>query len=818
MVNEARLILRRWMNRPVGVAATIVSLALAMGVVAAAWTLVDAILLRPFPYTDATRLAYVWGSTDERIHRGLTTEAIDALASSRAFESMSLFLPAVRLTVGLDPRNTALAVQTDGTFLRVLGVKPLLGRGLREEVPPLDEQEVLLSYGAWRSLFGGRSDIVGAQVIVDGAERTVVGVMPRGFFFPDPTVPLWMPHRRDQRAGSPGQMMFLAVVRLAPGRALASAKAEMAAVLSAAARKPKSGPAIGIFPLTNVAVRDYARAVWSLAGASISLLLLVVANVTTLQLTGMHRRRSELAVRSALGATPGRLLREVLIEQAMTTVAAGLLGLSVAELCLALVRRVQFLDGSRVQDAGIGMFTGGVLIVLALVVIPVATFPGRKAVRTAPAGSLLSGDSLGGGRAPASGLRSVVLFELAVAPPLLLAGSMFFSSFAQAVTTDWGFRPSGAALVEVRFPLDIARRLQRQVDLTEAVMGSIAKQPEVAAVGMGYAAPVQGGGFQRGVAIRIHGRVVGADALIEEHRISHGYFRALGAQVFEGREFTEADGAGRDPVAVVNRSCARLLFPNEDPIGREIRLVREAPDLTNVAEPLASELKAVEIAEIPRRIVGVVDDIRMTGVQQRVRPVVYTEYRQQDNGFWYGTLYPIFIIRSRTDGAVPLDRVVGILRAQLSGGEVVRAADLQSLVESSIGTRGALALLSSSGALFTAIAALLAGIGVYALLSETLNRREVEWGVRMALGAGPWTIAGHLAREVLPVLVAGLALGIVASIASSATIRTFVVAGGIERGTWLLAGLALGVTIGAAAASPLRRVLKLDPVRLLRSN
>jgi len=253
-------------------------------------------------------------------------------------------------------------------------------------------------------------------------------------------------------------------------------------------------------------------------------------------------------------------------------------------------------------------------------------------------------------------------------------------------------------------------------------------------------------------------------------------------------------------------------------VGREIRVMRGKPDLRSVPEPLASELREVQATEVPRRVVGVVEDVRMAAVQGRAGPVVYTEYRQQDRGFWYGSLEPRFVVRARPGAIVPLDRVSTVLRSEGAGGEVVQAADLRDLLERAIGARGALALLSSSGFLFTVIAALLVGIGVYGVLAETVNRREMEWGVRMALGAGPWGIAGELAREVVPLLAAGLALGLAGSVAGNFVIAALVVSRSVQASTWLLAGAALAITVGAAVVVPLRRVFRLDPVRLLRSN
>ncbi|RPH58598.1 MAG: FtsX-like permease family protein, partial [Acidobacteria bacterium] len=656
-----RLTLRRWMSRPIAAGASVASLALGIGVVAAAFSLADAILLRPFPFEDAPRLAYVWGSTDERVRRGLTAEAISALESSHAFETLSLFLPAVRVTVGLDPRDTTFAVSTDGNFLRVLGVRPLLGRGLREEVPTSDEQEVLVSFGAWQSLFAARRDIVGASVIIDGTKRTVVGVMPQGFYFPDATVQLWVPHRRTERVGHPGQMMFVALGRAPRGQTLAGVRAKVTAFLPRVGPNGSHAAPIGFFPLTEAAVRDYQQAVWWLTAASVALLLLVVANDTTNQLGRLHGRQSELAIRAALGATPGRLMRELVAEQFLTAVVSGLLGLLVASLCVALVRGGHFWAGSRIQDAEITRRTF-VVGVGAVILVPLATFLGALAGRLNRQGGYWRRDVLNGAYTSPAGLRGVILFELAVAPTLLVAASMSFSTFVNAVTTDWGFEPSGSVMVGVRLPPAMGRRLGQQSEFTEAALRSISKLPNITAVGMGYRIPMAGGSWQRGLSVRVPGKLVGAEAGVEEHRISHGYFRALGTPIVQGREFTPADDVSHDLVAVISRTCARLLFGTENAVGRVIHVVREQADLSDVPEPLATELKSSVVGEVPRRIVGVVDDIRTSAIGGQFAPVIYTEYRQQDRGFWYGTLYPMFIVRAPTAAPVPVERVIATLR------------------------------------------------------------------------------------------------------------------------------------------------------------
>lgn len=820
MVEGLRFALRGWIRTPFAMAAVVLSLALSLGVVATAYSLLDAILLRPFPFRDPTRLVYAWGTTSRQMRRGLTTEAIDVLSSTHALEGLSLLLPPTRVVVGDDPRSTTFAVAVDGSFLRLLGVEPLIGRGLGDGIPVPDEREVVISFNAWYTYFAARPDVVGAPLYVDGTKRIVVGVMPRGFFFPDPTVHLWIPHRTQERMGTPGQMMFIAVGRLASGRTVESARAEIATRAAASGTSSASQriPNIGIFPLTEVVVSDYRLAVWYLTGASVSLLLIVMANVCAMLLTRADGRRTELAIRVALGATTRRLYGLFLAEQFVVTCAASVLGLLVAQFCLALAKRVQLFAGSRIEDAAIGWPAVGVLVVTGLAVFPVASlFPGHRFRTPAGTGRLATAGSDVAG-SPRGVLRALVLVELTLTPPLLLAASLFFWSFVRLVQADWGYEPSHAMMIDLELPAAVERQLQPQIELTEQAMQLIGRIPDVAAVGMGYSVPIRGGMFQRGVRLGIDDRVVGAEANIEEHRISQGYFEALGTHIVRGREFSAKDTAAGDRLVVINEACAHVLFPNADPIGREIRFLHESIDLTDVLPFWAAELKKVKRSEAPWRVVGVVGDVRMAGLETGVAPRVYVNYRQQEQGFWYGSRRPAFVIRTRPGSALALGRVVKLLQEQMRGVRVREAVQMQDLLERSIGTRGSRALLSSAAALLTVIAVVLMALGVYALFSETISRREHECGVKMALGAGPWAVVRDLGWEVLPVLGTGLLLGVATSVATSWVFRTYVVSKPADVKTWLVGGLILVLTVCVASAGPLRRALRLDPVQLLRSH
>ncbi len=268
---------------------------------------------------------------------------------------------------------------------------------------------------------------------------------------------------------------------------------------------------------------------------------------------------------------------------------------------------------------------------------------------------------------------------------------------------------------------------------------------------------------------------------------------------------------------MINRACARLLFRDSDPIGREVSFLHEPIDLTGVPQLLADQLKVIRTGDSTWRVIGVVDNVRMSGTSAADRPSVYVEYRQQDEGFWFGSLRPMLVVRTRPEAGPGLDRATGLIRKQFSSVRINEAVTMQDLMERATGTQGSRVLLSSSAALLSMIAVVLVGAGVYALFSEMISRRERECGVRIALGAGPWNLVSELVREVAPLLGIGTLTGLLASLASRGVIRAYVVSGPTDARTWLLVGLVLLAAVCVAAAGPLLRIRRIHPVILLRS-
>ncbi|HEY0872736.1 MAG TPA: ABC transporter permease [Vicinamibacterales bacterium] len=605
---------RVWRRKPAGVAAVVLSLAIAMGIVAGGYSVLDAVILRPFPYRTPERLVYAWGSHSLTMRKGLTSDARESLSSSRSLEQVALFLPSVRASVEGVPSNQAVTMAVQVNFLQVLGVAPFMGRELHQSDQNVQSRAILISFNAWRKYFGETPRPLGATIRLDDVSWTVVGVMPRDFFFPEPDVEFWLPLTADQLRRSPGEMSFLALARLASRQTIETAAAELA-INRSGSLTTGTVPTIGLFPLRDVTLNDSHGVVWSLFGSGGFLLLIVWTNVCILLSIQADARRHEIAIRTCLGAPAGRLYRQLLGEHLAVVATAGVLGVAVAHICLAVLHAFGSGTASRFDHARIGFHTYAVLLLLAIAILPITSAVAGRTIRySAPAALLKPSSLIGSNGARLPVLRGLVLLELTLAPPLLLAAALFFTNFLRVVHTDWGFRAVGATLVDLELPSALERQLQPQIEITEAAVSAIQQLPEVEAVGMGYSVPIRHGTFRRGISISVRGRTIGSDANIAEFRVSPGYFRSLGIALVQGREFGEADTTNSKPVIVINESLAKAVFPDRTPLGEAIQFVHEPLDLRDVPPAMAQTLKNTMVNTAGWEIVGVARDVRMSGL------------------------------------------------------------------------------------------------------------------------------------------------------------------------------------------------------------
>jgi len=810
---------RSWIRKPAIPLAVVFALSLGTGVAGAAYSVLDATLFHSLPFARADRLVFMWGSKDDKVRRGLSAEAIDSWQLVSAFDGVSLFLPAAQVSFGDQGAASLSSVAVQVNFTRVLGIEPILGRSFLP-TDAGDNRLVLVSYGVWRQYLGGKKDIVGSTIRLDGANCVVLGVMPKDFFFPEHGVDIWRPAVTSDTALNPGQMLYLAVARLAEKHDITQARLEFESTLASLARDSGiEAKPVGIFPLSGIVVRDYRLAIWTLAGAAAALLLILCTTVGTLLGVRSHERQKELTVRAALGASPRRLCWHILIEQFMLVGIGVGLGTGLSTLCLLLVHELG-VSVPRLGNASFDIHGYSVVAVIAICIVPIFTFIGGRPIRQLSPANLLKTFGWDDNLSRRSLFRALVLLDLALTPAMLVVAALCLTEFIRLSRIEWGFQAEHGALIELRLAPSMNRHLEQQIDVTESAIAAVRSVPGVEAVGMGYFAPIQYGTWRPEIRIRDSATLADFTRPAAEFRISQGFFRALGVPVLLGREFSEADGRSDERVVVINEALAHAVWPNvTNPIGRQIRFVHEQLDFETMPSLLAEELRKIPYGDdVPWRVIGVVPHIRTSATEVGAGPSVYIDYRQQEHGLWYGSLEPRLIVRSSRRLQDVLATATKVLRKRFSSINITSAVLLDDLVEGSIDARGSRRLLAASSVSLTAIALLITGMGVYALFAEMNHRRRQEIGIRLALGASRTQVSAIVIGEAISLMATGLGLGVATSLLATTFVTRVLFSSTLTLVTaWASAALLLLAVVGIATAIPLRRSLSVDPAVSLRS-
>jgi putative ABC transport system permease protein len=792
-------------------AVALLTLALGLGANAAIFSAVLGVVLRPLPVRAPDRLVWVGHAHRENgVVAAFSPQDFDDLARATtggAFSVMADYsylrgLSGMNLTGAGEPLRVPVA-GVSGAYFQTLGAAAALGRPLL----PADDQPganhvVVLSNRLWRSRFGHDPAVVGRKVMLDGAPFTVAGVMPVRFELPDREVGIWaplsltgedqVPHRRGIR--------WLSVVgRLAPGVTQRAATAQVATVLARLERQfPESNKGWGraaVRPLQEVVVGDV-RALFAMLFAAVGLVLLIVcvnlANLTVARATG---RRRELAIRAAIGATQGRLARQLLVESLVLAVAGGALGLLFARWGVAALA---VMGADYLPRAG-EMRLDGVVVVFTLALAVAAGLGfGLLPALSAAGGGLRESMQPGGGGAGwrrGSGHRGaggLVVLETALATVLLLAAGLLLRSFWQLLHVDPGFRPDSVLMMSITMP--DAKTLGPDAGslYSGAILQRLRSLPGVAAAGTSHTAPLAGGGEP--YSFVPEGAPAPKGMTPEEmipasgaFFVSSGYFRALGIPLVAGRDFDRRDDEGKAPPAViVNQALARQLWPGQDPLGKRLRSGR------------------LELA-----VVGVAADVRNDGLAAPPRPAVYGSpfiFARSTLKLFLRTTAPPFAVLAAARRAIwevnpeqPISEVATL--DQVVAAHVARPRLLSWLVGG-----------------FGVLAALLAAFGTYGVIAYGVRRRTREIGVRMALGANRSRVVGLVVRQGLAFALSGLACGLVAGLACAPLL------GGLLFGVGpadplTFAAVALLIASAALAASylPAREAAGVDPLVAIRA-
>jgi putative ABC transport system permease protein len=797
-VRDLRLAARFLRRSPAFAAAAALLLGLGVGVNTALFGVVDAVLLRPLPFSEPDRLVFVTREGDVSLLDGA-----DWRAACPSLEEVALFLRSWSFDlVGSGEPIRVNGAVAEPRYFRVFRTPPRLGRVLLPEDDRLGApMAVVLSHGFWQRHFGADHKVVGRALTLSDVPATVVGVMPPEFDFLNDQVDFWTspavatPWALPER----GTNNFDAVARLRPGATLEQARAELLAVsrrLEAEYPRTNRGKIVDPLPLQEFLVGRARPALLVLSGAVGLVLVVASLNLAGLLLARSTARREEFALRLALGAGRARLFRQVLSEGMLLGAAGAVLGL----LLSVLVKHALLGMSADAVPRAWEIRTDGRALLFGLVAAVAAGLlsslvPAWQALRRAPAGWLRGrAETAGGGGRGLLG--ALVALEIAMAFVLLVGSGLLLRTFWKLQAVPLGFDPAGVLKAEVVLPESRYGTREAQTRFFREVVERVSARPGVEAAGFALVAPLSPRGGVGGRLVFVDPPPVRPEETPGARiRAVHGdYFQALRQPIVAGRVFTAEDHASAEPVAIVNERFAREFWPDRSPVGQRLAF-RDHHD----GKPF------------PMTIVGVAADVKGTRLDQEDDRALYTPYEQRRVSWQrFGT----FVVRTRSDAAGFVPALQQAVWAVDPAVPLDRVETLAARVRSQLAPPrfNALAL-----ALFAAVALAIAVQGLYALLAYAVALRRREIGVRLALGARGRDVARLVVGGGLGLAVAGLAAGLAASFCLERAVRAVLFeVEAVDPPTYLLVAAALLATAVLSSALPARRAARIDPMATLR--
>lgn len=789
----------------------LLTLAICIGANATIFSVVNSVLLRPLPIREPERLVLMHNSYPragvERSSNGVP-DYYDRLRELQAFEEQALY-DTRGLTVGIegDPQRMSGMMATP-SLLRMLGAAPLHGRIFTEAEGELgNDRKVVLTYGLWQELYGGRTEAVGQELRINGEPYSIVGVLPAGFSFLDPDVRLWIPAAFSVEEKSARHSNNWSMVgRLRPGATAAQAQQQLDALNARNMERfphfkeilTNAGFHSVVVPLQEDLVRSIRRTLYLLWGGVLFVLLIGVVNITNLVLVRSSGRAKELATRQALGAGLGRLTRQLLTETVLLTAAGGLLGLAVGYWGVSVLSALgleRLPRGTEVRLDGVAVaFT----LLLALGVGMVVALVPVVSMRHVNLSQAFREESRSGTSGHGTRLvrRSLVTAQVAFAFMLLIGAGLLLASFQRVLAIDPGFEPASVLTARVappesRYPDSQALRI-----FTGRFLERLRTLPGVQQVGITSSVPFSGDSSDSVILAEGY-RMAPGESLISPFNtsVSPGYFESMGIALRSGRFFNDSDTERSPNVVIVDERLARRFWRDTNPLGRRMYSPGSAQDLTKPGPDSRWYT-----------VVGVVSEIRMSGLVETDDRVgaYYFPLAQQPR---HNLGLTIRADSSSTAITPAIRRTLAEIDPELPLFGVVT---MQERLEETLVDRRTPMVLA---AVFGAVALFLAAVGIYGVLAYQVAQRAREIGIRMALGSDAWRVFLLILSEGLMLLGAGLALGIIGAFSIRSALESQLYGVG-AMDPFVLGSVAvvLGLVSLAACAVPARRASKIDPV------
>jgi len=788
----------------------IIVLALGIGANTAIFGIVNGVLLRPLPFAEPDRLVQLWHTPPQKQFPGVPRFALSAgnyldwQAQNTVFSSSAVYrFWRFRLTGNGEPQMVR-AARVEPTFFSLLGTRPLLGREIGASDDVSGGQHVaVLSYQLWKSQFGGDQQVVGKSIHLDGDAYTVIGVMPPSFDKPESAL-LWVPlvWTAQERAVR-GEHSMAAVARLKPGVTVQQAQAQLDGIAARLAEQypaDSAGWGAAVVPLREETVGDVRRPLLMLFGAVVFVLLIACANVANLMLARTVDRRKEIAIRTAFGARRTRIIRQVLSESLLVSVAGGALGLIVAQWGTELV--VNYFGASMPRLADIKM-DGAVLafaFATALVSGTVAgVAPAWRLSKSDPNEALKQG--LGRLDSPSTGTRTravLVVTEVALSLVLLVGATLMIRTLWNLRSVHPGFVSDRVLTMRLGIAANEFSTEAQQVQFYEQLLQRVRALPGVQSAAVTDDLPLEGGSMQP-VAVEGQPTVEMAhQPEVSVRLLSPQFMKTMGIPIVRGREITDADTATSAPVVLVSESMAKQFWPNEDPIGKRLTLTFFPKQV--------------------RQVVGVVGDVKDRGLdnQDPISTLYWplTQFYAPQAWGKFRAMGLALAVRTASDPASVAPAVRNAVREISPATPLTDVRTMEELVAESLSPQRFNMLLFAA---FAGLALVLATVGLYSVVAYATRQRVKEIGIRMALGAARTDVLGAIVLDGLRPTVIGIAIGTVAAVSLSHVLATVIYGvTATDMSTYVVVAALLGSVGVLASIIPAYRATLVDPVRTLR--
>jgi putative ABC transport system permease protein len=812
-LKDLRYGIRGLLKRPGFTTVAIITLALGIGANTAIFSVVNAVVLRPLPYVEPDRLVTLWetipGSDKRSVAPG---NFVDWHTQNQSFQDMAAtFYANFNLTSDGEPDRIDGATITSN-LMTMLGASAQLGRTFQpDDDEHQDRAVVLLSDGLWKRRFGADRNVVGRSITIDEVSHTVVGVMASGFQYPARS-DLWVLGRN--RNAVPMSLLsqfptndwnherdahFISVIgRLKPGVTLSQAQSDIAGItrrLEQEFPQTNSGLGSNVVPLHTQIVGDVRGILFILLGAVGFVLLIACTNVANLMLARATQRDREIAIRTAVGASRLRLIRQLLTESLLLSVVGGLAGLIVTIWAVHLFIKLSPGDIPILSEASVDLrLLGFTLLVSLFTGVGFGLLPAFQATRTNLNSSLKEGGTKASeGRQRRRARNVLVVTEIALAQVLLVGAALLAISYVRVTQINPGFNANRVLTAKMapsrkKYPDPRSRET-----FYSAVLERLKSLPGVESAGMVMNLPLTGSSMNRG--FHAEGRPEpkpDENVTMDYQVVSPDYFRTLEIPIKRGRGFTDADSETSERVIVINQAMAQRYWPNEDPIGRRMAIGETSKDTSW------------------RTIVGIVGDIRHASLSETPVPTAFTSYRQ-DLESWPRMG---FAIRTKVDPASLTSQVRKDLAAIDPTQPVYAVEPMEKLLSAAVGQRRFIMLLLGS---LSAIALTLALVGIYGVISFSVGERTQEIGIRMALGARAVDVLRMVLAQGMSMALVGIVIGVGAAFALTRLLTSLLFeVSPTDLRTFSIVAALLAIAALLACYIPARRATKVDPLTALR--